>query len=468
MASDELWRWSAVDIAAGVRDRTISASEAVDSAVRRMRAVNPRINGVVLDLGDEALERAAALDNNQGEAAGGPLRGVPVTVKVNVDTAGYPNSNGVVAFADNIATDDSPVVANLKKAGAVIIGITNTPEFSMRAVTDNPLYGQTLNPWDETITPGGSSGGAGASIALGIGAVGHGNDIGGSLRWPAFCNGLSTIRPTQARIPAYNPSAPAERPLMSTLMSTQGPLAREVRDVRLALQAMSARDIRDPFWVPAPLDSGPAAKKVAIAEIPHGLTPDDAVLAAVDDAAAMLADAGYELTRLPVPDLPRALELWWTLIGTEMRDLQNMVDPSSDQMKQILAGYFEITGPTGVVEYGLAAAERTGIIRKWLRLLEEYPVVLSPLSMRTHLTPDGDLGDAAHVKSVFTDFMFQTGLNVLGLPCVVTPTGLHQGRPIGVQLISSRFREDVALAAAEVIGDRVGRVTDELWARESQ
>ncbi|WP_153506155.1 amidase [Cumulibacter manganitolerans] len=466
MTSNELWQWSAVDIANGVRDRSISAREAVTSAVERMRDVNPAINAVVIDTGDEALERARALDDDASDAAGGLLRGVPVTVKVNVDAAGYPNSNGVVALADNIATDDSPVVANLKKAGAVIIGITNTPEFSMRAVTDNPLYGRTINPWDPSITPGGSSGGAGASIAMGVGAVGHGNDIGGSLRWPAFCNGLSTIRPTQGRIPAFNPTAlGTERPLLSTLMSTQGPLAREVRDVRLALHAMSARDPRDPFWVPAPLEGEPAPRKVAVAQIPDGLSPDPAVAAAVDDAAAMLRDAGYELSEVAVPNLPRALELWWTLIGTELREMSNMMELSSDVMQRILGSYFEITGPTSVRDYGLAAAERTGIIREWLLLLEEYPVILTPLSMRTHLSPDGDLGDAAHVEGVFRDFTFQTGLNVLGLPCVVTPTGLNEGRPIGVQLVAGRFREDTALAAASAIGDRVGRLTDQLWAR---
>ena len=134
------------------------------------------------------------------------------------------------------------MTANLKKAGAIIIGLTNTPEFSMRGFTDNPLHGLTLNPWDNAITCGGSSGGAGASIAAGIGAIAHGNDIGGSLRWPAFCNGIATIKPTQGRIPAFNPSATVERPLMAQFMSAQGPLAREVRDVRLGLEVMSQRD----------------------------------------------------------------------------------------------------------------------------------------------------------------------------------------------------------------------------------
>ncbi|MGL4497210.1 MAG: amidase family protein, partial [Beijerinckiaceae bacterium] len=116
-------------------------------------------------------------------------------------------------------------------------------------------------------------------------------------------------------------------------------------------------------------------------------------------------------------------------------------------------------------DYASAAAARTGIIRQWLLMLEEFPVILSPLALVPSLAPDGDLGDGPAVKKVFETFIFQTGLNTLGLPCVVTPTGLHEGRPIGVQLIASRFREDVALAAAEAIGARVGRLTDKLWAK---
>lgn len=466
MTATQLWQWSAVDLAEGVRTGAISAQESVQSAVDRMRAVNPAINAVVIDCGSEAIAQARVMDQHSQSDEGGLLRGVPVTVKVNVDTKGHPNSNGVTAMADNIATDDSPVVANLKRAGAIIIGITNTPEFSMRAVTENPLYGRTLNPWDETITPGGSSGGAAASAAMGIGAIAHGNDIGGSLRWPAFANGLSTIRPTQGRIAAYNPSATAERGLISQLMSTQGPIAREVRDVALGLEVMSARDPRDPFWVPAPLDSGEFDRKVAIAQIPDGFAVDPAIQAAVNDAAAMFKDAGWELTEVPAPDLPRALQLWWTLIGTELRLAKDVMLPaSSPQMQSMLNSIFEVTGPTDLADYASAAAERTAIIRKWLLLLEKYPVVLSPLTLRTHLSPDGDLGDATHVQTMFRDFIFQAGLNTLGLPCVVTPTGLHHNRPIGVQLIASRFREDVALAAASVIGSRVGPLTHQLWAR---
>jgi amidase len=155
-----------------------------------------------------------------------------------------------------IAPSDAPVVRNLKKAGAIVIGLTNTPEFSFRPFTDNPLHGLTLNPWDPDITCGRSSGGAGAAVAAGIGAIAHGNDIGGSLRWPAHCNGIATIKPTQGRVPAYNQSAATERPMLAHLMSAQGPLARSVGDLRIALEVMSQRDPRDPWWVPAPLLKG--------------------------------------------------------------------------------------------------------------------------------------------------------------------------------------------------------------------
>ncbi|MET0605933.1 MAG: amidase family protein, partial [Beijerinckiaceae bacterium] len=161
MAVDELWSWSATDLVAAVASRKISAREAAASAIQRMREKNPSVNAVVVDLGDEALRVADEADAAvaRGDSLG-LLHGAPVTVKENVDFKGRANVNGVPAYRNNIAPDDSPVVANLRKAGAVVIGLTNTPEFSMRAVTENPVHGRTLNPWDSAVTCGGSSGGA--------------------------------------------------------------------------------------------------------------------------------------------------------------------------------------------------------------------------------------------------------------------------------------------------------------------
>src|SRR5437899_3543258 len=254
MESTPIWQWSAVETAKAVKAGLVSAEEVVTAHVERLRTANPPINAVVVDLTAQAFEAARTADRRQAEGGElGSLHGVPITIKINVDVEGQANSNGVAAFRDNIAPAGPAVVANLRGAGAIIIGLTNTPEFSLRAFTDNPLHGLTLNPWDKAVTCGGSSGGAAASVVSGIGAIAHGNDIGGSLRAPASWNGLTTIKPTQGRVPAFNPSAPVERPPMAQLMSCQGPLAREVADVRLALEVMSRRDVRDPWGVPAPL-----------------------------------------------------------------------------------------------------------------------------------------------------------------------------------------------------------------------
>src|SRR5215469_6634045 len=183
--SDDLWRLDATELARLIRLGRASAREAAQSCLARLHAVNPRINAVVRVLEEEALSAAAAADEAQARGdALGALHGVPVTVKINTDQAGCPTDNGVVAYRDNVATADNPVVANLRRAGAIIVGRTNAPAFSMRAFTDNDLHGCTLNPRDPALSPGGSSGGAGAAAAVGIGAIAHGNDIAGSIRNP--------------------------------------------------------------------------------------------------------------------------------------------------------------------------------------------------------------------------------------------------------------------------------------------
>ena len=301
-----IWQWSAVDTAGAIRSGMISSVEVTTAHIERMQAVNPNLNAVVVDLSAEALEAAKAADKTRARRGElGLLHGVPITIKENVDYEGKPNPNGVPSQMNIIAPSDAPVVRNLRRAGAIVIGLTNTPEFSFRGFTDNPLHGLTLNPWDPEITCGGSSGGAAASVAAGIGAIAHGNDIGGSLRWPAHCNGVATIKPTQGRIPAYNQSAATERPMLAHLMSAQGPLARSVADVRLALEAMSQRDPRDPWWVPAPL-VGPKPKgpiKAALARLPGDMDVDPSVRAALREAADYLERSGYRVSEVEVPDI---------------------------------------------------------------------------------------------------------------------------------------------------------------------
>src|SRR6266478_6275046 len=195
----------------------------------------------------------------------GPLHGVPVTIKVNTDQAGCPTDRGVVAYRDNIATADNPVVTNFKRAGAVIIGRTNTPAFSMRIFADNALHGRTLNPRNPALSAGGSSGGAGAAVATGIGPIGHGNDIGGSVRIPALFNGVVGLRVSLGRVPSYNPSQQVARAVGSQLMSVQGPLTRSVRDARLALATMARGDPVDTRWADVPLDGPPVPRPIHVA-----------------------------------------------------------------------------------------------------------------------------------------------------------------------------------------------------------
>jgi amidase len=191
--AENIWRWSASETAAAIRAGRITCSQAVEAAIDRLRAVNGRVNAVTLDLSEPALAAARRADEMaKSGVALGPLHGVPVTIKENVDQTGLPNPNGIPDFEKTIAPDNSPVVANLMKAGAIVVGRTNTPEFSLRWFTDNPLRGLTHNPWKEGVTPGGSSGGAAAAVALGIGDIAHGNDLGGSLRYPAYACGVAT------------------------------------------------------------------------------------------------------------------------------------------------------------------------------------------------------------------------------------------------------------------------------------
>ena len=471
MGAAPLWKMSAVDTAAAIRSGAASAEAVMEAQVARLRLVNPALNAVVVDLSGAALDAARAAD--RARAAGAPmgdLHGVPVTIKINIDVEGQANSNGVVAFKDNIAPGDSPVVANLKAAGAIILGLTNTPEFSLRWHTDNPLHGQTFNPWDRAITPGGSSGGAGASIAAGLGCIAHGNDIGGSLRWPASCNGIATIKPTQGRIPAFNPGAPAERPLIAQLMSSQGPLARTVADVRLGLAVMSRRDARDPWWVPAPLSYPPAdaAIHVAVAKSPADLDIDPEIRGLIDTAAGYLSDAGYAVSEVDTPDLDAAWTLWRDLISTEIATLQapQMRHIGSADFNRALAGILDQATILDGEAYMRAIGQRSRLIRDWLAFLERWPVILAPAAVQPTPPPGADLADSATARRIFSnDLRWISALNVLGLPSAVTPIGFARGAPVGAQIIASRYREDLALDAAAAIEARVGSMTDILWTR---
>jgi amidase len=462
--SEALWRWSAHRLAAAIRSGAISAHEAVASSLERVQAVNPTLNAIVDLLADEALAAAHRADDarRRGDVLG-PLHGVPVTVKVNVDTKGRATTNGVVAFKDNVAVEDSPVVANLRKAGALIIGRTNTPAFSVRWFTENDLHGRTLNPWSREHTPGGSSGGASSAVAAGMGAIAHGNDLAGSVRYPAYCTGVVGLRPSFGRVPAFLGSAKEERPLSMAMMSVQGPLARNVADLRLALQAMSAGDARDPWWVPAPL-SGPALPRplrVAMSVNCRGTPADPAVVAAVRQAGAWLEDAGYAVEEVEPPSLAEAAELWMLIANDEARKFMwPAIEQFGDEGVRRSFGWMLAASPVLDHDAHLKAfAKRATLVRRWQLFLERYPLVLCPMSGEPPFPWGRDVDNEASMARVMRAQETQFAVPVLGLPGVSVPTGLAGNLPMGVQLIGPRFREDLVLDAVEVIEARCPPMT---------
>jgi amidase len=470
MGEGPLWQWSASEIVAATTAKEIRCREVVESVVARIHAVNPELNAITLDLGDDALAAADQLDESlaRGDEPG-PLHGVPVTIKDNIDVKGQRTPNGLPGLAGLIAPDDSPVTRNLLGAGGILVGRTNTPEVSMRPTTDNPLYGLTLNPWDHALSCGGSSGGAGVAVLSGMCAIGHGNDIGGSVRIPALHCGVPGLKPTMGRIPAHLPSAAVERATVPVMMSVQGPLARSVADVRLGLAVMARRDHRDPWWVPAPLDGPPVPARAGVLRRIPGVALDPSVERALDDAAAALARAGYEVSDVEAPRLDELAGLAFRLL---MNDLDLQLGPvldrlGSDTMRAYWAALRDMGDPyPSVGAYVDDLAARTTILREWLDLLETCPVLVSPLLAGGVLEVGEDARSPEDVRRTWRSLVPSIAVNLLGLPAALAPTGLVEGRPTGVQLVGSRYREDVCLAAAEAVEASCGSLAQVLWARD--
>jgi amidase len=452
----DLWQLDATDLARLIRNGQASAVEAVDSVLKRLHKVNPAINAVVRVYEEEA--RAAAETADAARARGHalpPLHGVPVTIKINVDVAGRPTDNGVVPLKDFIAQEDSPVVANLKHAGAIIIGRTNAPAFSMRIFTDNALHGRTLNPRDPSVTPGGSSGGAGAATATGIGAIAHGNDIGGSVRIPAYCNGVVGLRTGFARIPSFNlTSANVGRPVGAVLMAVQGPHTRTVRDARLALEVMARGDHRDWRWNDVPMQGPPPARPIKVAVVPEfpGCKTHPAQAAAVRQAGKHLQAAGYVVEEILPPDLERGVELWHMICVTDVfgglwPQMQKMGDPDGIAA---MRAWLDLHKPVDLPSYVAALTEREGMLFRWMSFLQQWPLVILPTL--ADLAPKQVADVTVEGQRQVLDSMRPALIApLLGLPGLAVPVGSHGKLRTGVQIMAMRNREDLCLVAGEVI-----------------
>src|ERR1700742_5184266 len=449
-----IWRLPAQELAGLVPSKKVSAREAATSALARLDAVNPAINAVVDHRPDDVLAQAAAVDAAiaRGDDVG-VLAGVPVTIKANIDQAGYANTNGLKLQAALIAKDNSPVVDNLRKAGAVILGRTNCPAFSYRWFTTNLIHGNTKNPRDPSITPGGSSGGAGAAVTAGIGAIAHGTDIAGSIRYPAYACGVHGLRPTLGRVPAFNPGLP-ERAIGAQIEAVSGPLARTIKDLRLSLAAMSARDPRDPWWMPAPLEGPAMPKRAALCLNPDGLDPVGEVKAAVADAGERLRRAGWTVDEIAdTPPLREAADwnrkLW---LGDRYEAQLAMAEKEGDPgALACLRGNRAKVTPFDQADFSLALTRRATITREWLLFLEKYPVLLLPVSGELPFPDQLDRKDDASFARVWHAQLAQIAIPFMGLPGLTVSTGLVGRIPVGVQIVSGRYREDLCLAAGEAI-----------------
>ena len=451
----ELWRLNATEIATRVAAGELSASSVTEASLQRMQAVNPALNAVVQDLGDEALAAAGAVDKRI--AAGKPvgaLAGVPVTIKVNIDQQGWPNTNGIRIQRDHIAGQDSPVVSNLRDAGAIIVGRSNTPAFSMRWFTRNSLHGHTLNPRNPELTPGGSSGGAAAAVAAGICAIGHGTDIAGSIRYPAYACGLHGLRPTLGRVPAVNLSLP-DRHIGAQLTAVSGPIARSIADLQLGLEAMSAASNLDPWWVPVAFDQGAYDRRVALCMAPDGLAISSEVEAALQLAANQLRDAGWEVVERDPPPMREAMSLQLLLWMSEYHynggaAVRQEDDPDANFVYAQLRENCPVPSLKSLMD---ALQQRLRLAREWQIFLSEYPLLLCPVSAEAPFPDLLDVESAQSFKRVLEAQMTQIALPLMGMPgmSVATSTG---NSPMGVQLVAARFREDILLAAGADIEAR--------------
>ncbi|HZZ46402.1 MAG TPA: amidase [Pseudonocardia sp.] len=464
---DPLLTLSATEAVAALRAGDHSSTELVRAVLHRIEVVNPSVNAIRATLAAEALAAAAEADDRlrRGEPRG-VLDGLPVTVKDNIDVAGSATTHGCAALAGAVATTDAPVVANLRAAGAIPVARTNMPDFALRWHTDSGLLGATVNPWDPTLTPGGSSGGEAVALATGMSLLGVGTDLGGSLRWPSQCAGTAALRPTQGRVPdtPEQLKAPGLR-----LLDTHGPMARRVEDLRLAFSVMAAPDPRDPWNAPVAADYVPTVPRtVHVLRAMAGVEYDPAVRLGLERAAGALTDAGYRVLDDPPPGLGdrRAGETWAGLMAADARRVWPELGPlASAGGRRFMELMFGLVPPVDQAGYAELFVTRDRLARSWAVYQARTPLVLAPVHAGAPFAAGADLDGPAAADRIVDSLRATLVVNLLGLPSVAVPAGLHDGLPVGVQVIGPRFGDELCLRAAAVIEEVIGAATGNGLAR---
>ena len=452
---DELLNGPVAAMATAVRNRQIKSGDLVRAFLDRIEKVNPALNAVVCSTADLAIKYAAKLDSELANGqVRGPLHGVPMTIKDSLDTAEAVTTWGTTGRKDFRPGGDATCVARLRKAGAILMGKTNTPEFTLSFQTDNLVYGRTNNPFDPERTPGGSSGGAAAIIAAGASPFDIGTDTGGSIRLPSHFCGITGIKPTTGRVPCTGNALPSTG-LMAPL-SQPGPIARYVEDLALLLPIISGPDLIDPHAVEAPWHD-PADVDVSSLRIGYHVDngikkPDADICAAITAAAQRLQDAGMAVSETR----PSGIEMAGFIFS-------RVFSADGGEMIEALLEDSHTTTPSPRIQAGLdrpaltiSQKEFAQTLNLWdnyrstmLSWFNDFDVLLCPVNAHTAI-PHGSDEDLAA-------YSYTMAFNLTGWPGVVIRGGTDGGGlPIGLQIVSRPFREDHCLAVAAWLEQRMG------------
>jgi Asp-tRNA(Asn)/Glu-tRNA(Gln) amidotransferase A subunit family amidase len=447
----------AVELLSMLRRKQISPLELADEYIQQIDRLNPKLNALVDFDADRVRAQARALENSSG-----PLFGLPMTIKSSIATAGYRCEIGSLLHRGNKPREDATVVDRLKRAGGVILGTTNCPEFLMAYETDNRLYGRTANPWDLERTAGGSSGGESAAVSAGLSAAGLGSDSGGSVREPAHFTGICSLKPTPGRIPGRGHLPACDGPF--AILGAIGPMARTVRDVTLLFLALSGQDVLDPVSPPIGLknESMEDLKRIPIAffEEDGPVTPE--IRQAVRDAARALEMQGFQVHPFRPQALEEARQLWWKFfVRSGAMLLDPLVQGRTSQLSPTFVDFLSIAHrdpPLSAQELLSAWMDCDHVRRRLLAEMEKFPILLCPVCA----IPAFRFGERSWVVDgrpiEYLDAMRYTQwFNLLGGPAAVVPVGRSaEGLPIGVQIAGRPFEDERVLGIAAAIEANFG------------
>ena len=451
---------SASQIAEQIRLKKISAVETIKAHFARIEKLNPEINAFVQLDEERALAQARLAEAAVMEGRNlGPLHGVPISIKSSIEVAGMRCEAGTKLRAGCVASADAPLVIRLRKAGAIVLGVTNTPELLMAWETDNLLYGRTNNPWDLSRTAGGSSGGEAAAIASGCSAGGAGSDGGGSIRVPAHFCGICGLKPTPGRIPATGHYPQSVGPF--ALLGVVGPMARTVADLKLMFEVMQGPDIGDAGAAPVPVrwPSSAELKKIRIGYFEDdGRTPvTPETQAAVRQAAKALRSAGFEVEPFRPANLEKIRQLWWRFFGVAGGMLLGpMTRGREAELSPVLRefnGWVAMAEPHTAQSLLDAWIERDLLRMQIFEQMERFPVLLCPVASIPAFR-HGERTWQVEGKTVqYLDaWSYCEWFNLLGMPGGVVPvTKSSKGLPIGVQIVTRPWDEELVLTILQVI-----------------